>query len=398
MLTRPYPQKSTLCNHLIWSKHIYPILRNIGYVDTFDKAYMILSSMATYYQNKKTRKEIDTLLRHTWKRFEKATNNRITGQSLYHTMYNHKELRFMPWEDIFRKQQYPTNVKIDQYPMAYTMYPISNDGGMSPQCIDASHMLHMRHYTYFDTFKKMIDEGLINTRDPRTRCLNNQDEFSNKHYRYDQYPGVYMSLYTKYSSRLSDIEQLQHSELVLIVSLAPLISMGWHTNLNEDYGIMSGLTWDSYTFPKLLAESDPPKKMEEVIFHYPVPFDYVEAIVVSRDHFQKVKDMVDENIPVLTPKTFSVLSNTRFTRGIYEPYIGNTSPARLVYKNYSMYEDRILDKSVVYGTLLNSGLIKDDVKYIIGTYSDNELKKLLEQLWLEDIYELPSYPAIHPPY
>lgn len=247
-------------------------------------------------------------------------------------------------------------------------------------------------------------------------------------YRLEQYPGVYVKpeilnykgFYGKISNQLG---------ITFILSLSLLRKRGWHVhgdgpeghvhgNVNRvsgsrgcnGYGSLIGKdVWTSHTFAKHLSSDGVSLDFPEMIFHYPIPLSYVEAIVCWNKRLSEwVTSIVNKtgllNKPVYYFREFAKLPVKQYV----DPTSGSPKieysdfDVNLCYSsigNFLYDRPGSLTKVELYNTLLNSGFDKEKAIKMIHTKSYTELIRVLTVRTLESILtKTYPKPMIHPPY
>jgi len=227
-----------------------------------------------------------------------------------------------------------------------------------------------------------------------------------KNVRLEQYPGVYCNLETSGESS---------GNFAFVLSLALLRKKGWHIRGDSPYGgygaLIDSTVWDSTTFEDYLKTSPNNLNFSEMIFHYPIPLDYVEYIVCGNEKYRTnilgyMKNTKWFNIPVYVknePK-HQKLEPIKKVKFLYSKTGGPYSdqPPNLCYNSNGEFEyDRPgkLSNFELRNTLMNCGFDDLEARKLIKNEDYDDLLKLITTRGVESIVSGKYYlPKVHPPH
>lgn len=287
-----------------------------------------------------------------------------------------------------------------------TLYSIKN--GWSPEHILTSPFAFFTHDTHIEFLPKILESNMMIPSHFTTskEKLEKQVQTGEGPIRLDQYPGSYLTLR---NHRLVTIVKRRDEifsvfgDFTFIISLALLRKRGWHMNISEDYGAISQLTCDYKSLADYISLNDiNPVKWIEFVAHYPIPLDYVEAIVCHDPEYkEEIEEIVNGRFDVYTVEEFWEIPTYKRVKLLYDEGPYSNEPPNFCYLNTTVGAgaDCIVPKHNLYCTLRNSGFNKEQAKSIIKEKSYLEIWKLLDSMWKDNLLTGKTYyPVIHPPY
>lgn len=313
---------------------------------------------------------------------------------------------------------------------AYSTDQYSSESGLSPEQILTSPFVFLSHATYNSKviepiFKSGKLDHVINTMDKKVardvvqKSLTSEDAWKygwgEIRARNEQFPGVYMVPHT-----YEDYQAHQRgAPFIFIVSIALMKKEGWHINKFDSWGSLTKFTWDYTSLPQYLIDEAPNTvTFGELVAHYPIPLDYVEAIIcysgeldieteldglTEKDYAIKMtKKYGYKHIPVYWGDEYEKLVPTKKIKFLYDEGSYSNNPPNFCYDNwgYFYYNNKAdhLDKKDLRAMLLNCG-------YSVSKTNDmlkkpyEEVVHAIRQKWTESIVEKKYSPAVvHPPF
>lgn len=259
----------------------------------------------------------------------------------------------------------------------------SSMDGLTPDEILFSPFQYIHHMTHIEHIEDILSGGYLRYNSDRE----------------DQYPGIYTipELFNKKPC-------INCLDISIIISLSLLHKSAWHLNIFENYGNISSNTFDYHTLPLYFSSHYTIHEFGELVFHYPIPISYIEAIVVKQKYVDDVKNIVSSSIttnhiPVYTLKDFNNMKKYRYIKGLYNDLGYTNNTPNFCYSNLGGYDYTRLTYNQIISTLLNSGYSNKDADEIITSNSYSEIVTFLEQLWKDRLNNPVILPVIcHPPY
>ena len=225
--------------------------------------------------------------------------------------------------------------------------------------------------------------------------------------RYDQYPGLYLvaeNEYNPYSNVISGF-------FTFILSTTLFAKRGWHIRGYSPHGGYGALidkqVWDYTSFAKHLKTTDIQTSYPEIIYHYPIPFEYIEAIVCNSNKkksvIQTIQNTKLNNIPVYSIDEFKKLKVRKRIKYLYTknkgPYPDKDS--NLCYNSNGEFAyDRPgqLNTTEIKNTLSNCGVSKVEALNIMKKLNYEEIMDYILERSIKSIRDRKFYlPKVHPP-
>lgn len=185
---------------------------------------------------------------------------------------------------------------------------------------------------------------------------------------------------------------------------------GWHVRSYSKYGgygsLLGDKVWTYKTFFDHLLKPNIDLEFPEMIFHYPIPISYVEAIVCWSDQLKdfvinNIKNTELANIPVYHRKEFAKTPIKKYLSMPIKDKRYSDEDTNLCYSSIGEFlykKPGTLSLIEIYNTLLNSGIGPKEATKLLDLET-SELVRIITARTLKSIMKKSYHePVIHPPY
>lgn len=315
--------------------------------------------------------------------------------------------------DKWRKKPFFKNIaQWNSFDYCLTNIIYSVKKGWRPEHILTSPFLFFTHGSFLEALPNILESNMLVgspftvPRDALEKQINDENVKldPDQYIRLDQYPGVYLNLHEDLSLGMERKDDILNTggDLIFIISLALLRKRGWHITIPEAYGTIDKLTCDYKSFAEYLSIWSSGTNWGEFVAHYPIPLDYVEAIVCFSDEIKtEIEELVNGRFEVYTVDEFWELPVHKRVKLLYDggPYSNELPNFCYLNTGEGSGQQSIIPKRNLYCTLRNSGFNKKQAKSLLKQKTYSEIYSMINSMWKDNLLTGKNYyPVIHPPY